>query len=176
MKPVFLIVIMSSSSREFHEVRPEYIHRQVVSYSSGVGIGTLEHVTYISLDNFAERTDNKMKSDLDAWLTFFTAEEPEQIMKLLSIHPEFLPMYQDIAEFRKNPGEVVGMFSEALHIMDRNTTRYMIDEMQQTIKDLQKDLQQTHNDDINKLADHFITQTPSLSPERAREMAEAVLK
>ena len=110
------------------------------------------------------------------------------------------------------------MFSEALHIMDRNTTRYMIDEMQQTIseqgqtiseqgqtiseqgqtiseqgqtiseqgqtifeqgqtiKDLQKDLQQTHNDDINKLADHFITQTPSLSPERAREMAEAVLK
>ena len=38
-------------------------------------------------------------------------------------------MYQEITEFRRKPEEVIGMFSEALRIMDRNTTKYMIDEL-----------------------------------------------
>ena len=48
----------------------------------------------------------------------------------------FLSMYQDIANFRKQPEEVIGMFSEALQILDRNTTKYMIDTMKQSIEDL----------------------------------------
>ena len=51
----------------------------------------------------------------------------------------FLPMYQDIASFRWNPAEVIGMFSEALRIMDRNTTKYMIDSMHQELDDLRKE-------------------------------------
>jgi hypothetical protein len=47
----------------------------------------------------------------------------------------FLPLYRNIAEFRHKPEEVIGMFSEALKIMDRNTTKYMIDELKQTITD-----------------------------------------
>ena len=54
----------------------------------------------------------------------------------------FLSMYQDIANFRKQPEEVIGMFSEALQILDRNTTKYMIDTMKQSIEDLkQKDVE-----------------------------------
>ncbi len=48
-------------------------------------------------------------------------------------------MYKEISEFRKSPEEVIGMFSEALKIMDRNTTKYMIDELQETINILKQD-------------------------------------
>ncbi len=37
-------------------------------------------------------------------------------------------MYKEIAEFRKSPEEVIGMFSEELRILDRNTTLYMLDQ------------------------------------------------
>ena len=96
-------------------------------------VKNLENVTYISLDTFKEKKDNEISSMLDAWLTFFTAEKPEEVMRLLKIHPEFLPMYKEITEFRKDPEEVIRMFSEALKIMDRNTTKYMIDELHETI-------------------------------------------
>ena len=43
-------------------------------------------------------------------------------------------MYEEITAFRKNPGEVINMFSEALKIMDRNTTKYMIDELHEQIE------------------------------------------
>ena len=102
-------------------------------FDSGAKVKSLENVTYISLDTFKEKKDNEISSMLDAWLTFFTAEKPDEVLRLLKIHPEFLPMYKEITEFRTDPEEVIGMFSEALKIMDRNTTKYMIDELQETI-------------------------------------------
>ena len=48
---------------------------------------------------------------------------------MVKARPDFISLYRDIAEYRKKPEEVIGMFSEALRIMDRNTTKYMIDDM-----------------------------------------------
>ncbi|MCR4763615.1 MAG: Rpn family recombination-promoting nuclease/putative transposase [Lachnospiraceae bacterium] len=150
MKPVNLIVIMDQSTKEFDSVKPEYIHRRQTSYSSGVKVTTLEHVTYISLDTFREKTENKVETLLDAWLTFFTAEDTAKVLALVDRWPMFLPMYQDIASFRWNPAEVIGMFSEALRIMDRNTTKYMIDSMHQELDDLRKEKDDLlrENDDL----------------------------
>lgn len=142
MKPVNLIILMDQSSREFRDVAPHFIHRQRISYSSGVNVTSLEQITYVSLDNYREKSDNEIVSKLDAWLTFFSTEDPALITKLVSEYPEFLPMYQDITEFRKKPSEVIGMFSEALRIMDRNTTKYMIDEMKQQIIDQQQTIEE----------------------------------
>ena len=135
MKPINMIVIMDRSSQEFKVVAPEYLHKREVSYSSGVEVTTLEQVTYISLDTFRERAENRLESALDAWLTFFTAEEPADVIRLVSEWPMFLPMYHDIASFRKDPEGIMGYFSEALYIMDQNTTKYMIDSMHQKIED-----------------------------------------
>ena len=71
---------------------------------------------------------------LDEWPTFFTAETPEEVLNLIHRNPDFLPMYEEITEYRKSPEEVISMFSEALKIMDRNTTKYMIDELQEQIE------------------------------------------
>ncbi len=140
MKPVNLIVIMEQSTKEFTDVSPEYIHRRCTSYSSGADVTSLENITYISLDTFKKKADNKINSRLDAWLTFFTAEKPEEVIRLIEQYPEFLSMYQDISKFRKNPEEVIGMFSEALRIMDRNTTQYMIDDLHNQLAALQQEV------------------------------------
>ena len=60
---------------------------------------------------------------------------PEDIVKLATFRAEFIPLYKAIAEFRKHPEEVIGMFSEALHIMDRNTTIYMFEEQQRQLQE-----------------------------------------
>ncbi len=139
MKPVNLIVIMEQSTKEFTDVSPEYIHHRYTSYSSGVNVTSLENITYISLDTFKKKEENKINSTLDAWLTFFTAEKPEEVIRLIEQYPEFLRMYQDISEFRKKPEEVIGMFSEALRIMDRNTTKYMIDDLHNQLEALKQE-------------------------------------
>ena len=130
LKPVTLIVIMEKSTKEFAGVAPEYIHRKITTYSSGINVANLDNVVYISLDTFKNRGYNKISSKLEAWLSFFTYEQPEEIISLVNSFPEFAALYRDIAEFRRKPEEVIGMFSEALRIMDRNTTKYMIEDMQ----------------------------------------------
>ena len=98
-------------------------------------VTVLENVVYVSLDTFKKQMHNKINNELDAWLAFFTFEQPEEIMKLVQAYPKFIELYRDIAEFRKSPGEVIGMFSEALRIMDRNTTKYMIEDMKRQYDD-----------------------------------------
>ena len=40
-----------------------------------------------------------------------------------------------MAAYSNNPEEVLGMFSEALREMDRNTVKYMIEQQQKVIED-----------------------------------------
>ena len=129
---------MDESSSEFRAVRPEYIHTRSISYSSGALLTDLEKVTYISLDTYRETAQNEINTALDAWLTFFSFEDSDHVLNLVDTYPEFLPLYEDIAEFRKHPEEVLGMFSEALRIMDRNTTKYMFEELNETVADLRQ--------------------------------------
>ena len=81
------------------------------------------------------------------------------MLRLIESHSEFLTMYEEITEFRKNPEEVIGMFSEALKIMDRNTTKYMIDEMHEELEESKR---------INAEKDQIIKKLE----ERIRELEE----
>ena len=89
-------------------------------------------IKYISLDTF-RNTVHYIDTNLTAWLTFFSSEEPADIMALIQAYPEFRELYADIAEFRKNPKELVYMYSEALTIADNNTVKLMIDDMREEI-------------------------------------------
>ena len=172
MKPVNLIVIMEQSTKEFRDVSPEYIHRRYTSYSSGADVKSLENITYISLDTFKKKAENKISSSLDAWLTFFTAEKPEEVLKLIGQYPEFLPMYQDISEFRKNPEEVIGMFSEALRIMDRNTTKYMIDDLHSQLDSLLQEKKEAEEDLTRAKKDKAKAEEDKAKAEEDRARAE----
>ncbi len=64
-------------------------------------------------------------------MSFLSKNDAKSILKLIRKYPEFIPLYHDIAEFRRDPKELMHMFSEALYILDRNTERLMVDELQE---------------------------------------------
>ena len=97
---------------------------------------------FISLDIFRSKMHNKKVTTLlDAWMTFFSTDDPEEIIKLITDFPQFKPMYETLYQMCRNVENVMGFFSEELREMDRNTVRYMIDELQKEV-DLQKALLQ----------------------------------
>ena len=75
---------------------------------------------------------------MEAWLTFLSSDDPERIVQLVNTYPEFLDCYQDIVKFRIHPKELITMYSEALLILDRNTSQLMIEDMQATIENLRE--------------------------------------
>ena len=137
MKPVFLIVLMEKSSEGFARVAPNYQHKMEISYNSQGKVESLFNVMYISLDTY-RRLGQNISTKLDAWLTFLSSEEPQDIVRLVTQHPEFGEYYQDIVEFRRNPKELIGMFSDALRMMDHNTERYMVNELQRDVDELRQ--------------------------------------
>ena len=76
---------------------------------------------------------------LDAWLAFLSMDSPEVIVKLIKKYPEFTVMYEHIYNICRNVEGMMEMYSEELKILDRNTVKYMVDQMQEQI-DSQKEL------------------------------------
>ncbi|MEE1038706.1 MAG: PD-(D/E)XK nuclease family transposase, partial [Eubacterium sp.] len=138
MPPVYLLILMEHSSKEFKEAAPYYIHNKCQYFDSGVKSRFLAHTTYFSLDTFHTVVHN-IDNRRDAWLTFLSSDNPADIIKLCNTYPEFKEYYQDIADFRKNPKELIYMFSKSLAETDRNTQRYMVEDMQQQIETLGKE-------------------------------------
>lgn len=100
----------------------------------------LQKYIFIPLDIFKENVENKgIKNKMDGWLTFLGMDEPEKIIELINTYPEFREMYEHVYYICRNVEDVMGIFSEELRIMNRNTVRYMVDEMQETI-DEQKEM------------------------------------
>lgn len=94
----------------------------------------------MDFDIFKENVENKgIKNKMDGWLTFLGMDEPEKIIELINTYPEFREMYEHVYYICRNVEDVMGIFSEELRIMNRNTVRYMVDEMQETI-DEQKEM------------------------------------
>ena len=105
---------------------------------------------FIALDIFQKIVHNKgIRNKLEAWLIFFCAETPEDIVTLLEGYPEFQKLYGEIYELCRNVEKVIGMFSKELQELDRNTAQYMMDEMQDEI-DEQKALLKEKTDIANE--------------------------
>ena len=72
-------------------------------------------------------------------MTFLSKDDADSVINLVNLYPQFLPLYKEIADFRKSPKEMIGMFSEALAIMDRNTERLMVDEWREEAEAYKKE-------------------------------------
>lgn len=86
------------------------------------------------VDIFLNKLHNEgINTKLDAWLTFLGCDEPEYILKLIQMYPEFETMYSHLYDMCRNIEGVMNMFSKELQLMDRNTVKYMIDELQEQL-------------------------------------------
>ena len=165
LKPVWLIILMENSSGEFRAAAPHYIHRSSMVFDSGAKVRSLEHIVYISLDTFHEVVHN-IDKELDAWLTFLSSDRPADILRLVQAYPQFAECYQDIVDFRRHPKELIGMYSEALAIMDRNTVLYMCDEQKKEIEAWKKE-----NEARKKENEELMLQLHSAAAENERKDA-----
>ena len=163
MQPVRLFVLMEESTADFKNENGSYIHHKISTYDTGIKLPELENTTYIALDTFKENVHN-IRNKTDAWLNFFSKTEPADVIKLVSKYPEFIDYYRDVAEFRKDPKEVVIMFSEALAIADRNAELLWIDEMQAYTKKLEDETDELRkeNDGLRRESDELKKENEAL--------------
>lgn len=94
----------------------------------------LQSIVFVSVDIFLQKLHNEgINSKLDAWLTFLGCDEPEYLILLITKYPYFKTMYADLYELCLNTERMMNMYSKELAILDRNTVKYMIDELQEKI-------------------------------------------
>ena len=84
----------------------------------------------------------KELNELNGWLALLSTDDVSKLDELISDYPQLEGIIADMAGYLDKPQEVVGMFSEALKILDENTVHYMMDEMQKDIDN--------KNEQINK--------------------------
>ena len=95
----------------------------------------LQEYYLIALDVFRKFPYPKDKDELTAWLSLLVTENLEEAERLIQDYPWLQEIYEEIAMLRHRPEEVLGMFSEALRILDQNTVKYMIEELQKQLED-----------------------------------------
>ena len=95
----------------------------------------LQEYYLIALDVFRKFPYPKDKSEQTAWLSLLVTENLEEAERLIQDYPWLQEIYEEIAMLRHRPEEVLGMFSEALRILDQNTVKYMIEELQKQLED-----------------------------------------
>ena len=147
---VYTIVLFEKSTSEFHALPDQYIHKFRQKSDTGLQIDLLQEFVFVALDIYREKHQNKnIEKRLDGWLTFLISDEPEDIIALIERYPDFKAMYEQIYEICRNIEQVMGMFSKELYELDRNTVRYMIDELQEEYQK-QKDKNQKQKEENQK--------------------------
>ncbi|MEE1442698.1 MAG: PD-(D/E)XK nuclease family transposase [Blautia sp.] len=135
LKKVYTIVLFEKSTKEFHQFPKQYIHYGGQTFNTGLKLETLQESVLVPLDIFGKVMENKtIESKLEAWLVLISSDEPKRIIELLEKYPEFRSIYEEVYEMCRNVEEIMGLFSEELAEMDRNTISYMIEELEEEIK------------------------------------------
>ncbi len=133
--PVYTIVLIEKSPSLFYRFPDQYIHRFSQKSDTGLSMELLHNYIFIPLDIFRKKHQNEdISTELDAWLTFLSTQEPDEIMRLCDAFP--------IYEICQNTEDVMGIFSEALAELDRNTVDYMIDKLKRSNEQLQGEKEQ----------------------------------
>lgn len=123
----------------------------------------------ISLDPFRSVVQN-IDTEQKAWLSFLTADDPDEIVQLVNAYPEFLPCYRDIISFRRRPKELITTFSDALREMDRNTKVYMVEQLAKEVQE--KDHALAEKDNVIAEKDNALAEQARLIEQLKKQLAE----
>ena len=129
---------------------------------------------FVLLDIFHKTMENKdINTELEAWLTFLSTDDPEQMYNLIRKFPMFKEMYEDIFQLCQNTERVMNMYSKELAQLDHNTAEYMVDEMQKDLDEARSIIRE--KDDELKLKEDTI-QSQSDELEKAYALIEELQK
>lgn len=144
VKNVYTIVLFEKSEKKYHEFSEQiYVHHMEQKSDTGIQADLLQKYTFICLDIFRDVIQNKdgeIENNLEKWLLFLSEDNPERIMQLVEKVPEFKALYEEVYTMCQNVERMMEMFSKELEILDKNTVRYMIDEMQEELEGQKKEI------------------------------------
>lgn len=148
---VYTIILFEKSTQEFHQFPEQYLHKFRQKSDTGIEMNLLQEFVFVALDIYKENHQNKdIEKRIDGWLIFLSSDRPEDIIALIKKYPDFKEMYGQVYEICRNIEQVMGMFSEELYELDRNTVQYMIDELQEENK-RQKEENKRQKEEIERL-------------------------
>ena len=137
IKKVYVIVLFEESTALFHQFPDIYLHHGTTVFDSGLKMELLQEFYLIALDVFRkipypEDEGNEQR----AWLSFLTTENLEDAERLIRNYPWLEEIYQEIAMLRRKPEEVLAMWSDALRILDENTMKLYVEELEEKLKNV----------------------------------------
>ncbi len=144
MKKVYTIVLYEKTEGDFKDpmLQGAYIHHGKTRFDTNLKLNLLQEYFLIALDVFSQngytdgknsdalKTINCNMNNLEGWLSILTAETMADVERVIRRYPWSGAIFHEMSAYVNNPEEVILMFSEALKIADRNTVKYMIEELQ----------------------------------------------
>ncbi len=148
LKKVYTIILFEKSTKIFHDkdLNGKYFHHGKTVFNTGLQLDLLQEYFLISLDVFRENGYAKEKDDLTIWLSLLSTDTIEDAEQLILKYPWLEEIFEEMSRYVYKPEEVLSMFSEALKIMDQNTVRYMMDEMQEELSETKSKLSDARNE------------------------------
>ena len=142
IQKVYTIVLFEKSNSDFSKFSKEiYIHHFEQKSDTGVEMNLLQEYTFICLDIFGDiiqNEDRKIENRLEEWLVFLSQDNPDMIIKLLNQNADFQEIYEEVYTICLNMERMMEMFSKELAILDRNTVKLMIDEMEEEVAEAKR--------------------------------------
>ena len=167
MKNVHTIVLFeNSNSNLINSDNPElYFHVGTTTFNTHINFPLLQKYHMISLDTFRKYrysdiiegtieikecdydedvyekplTDQMLRDRL-AFLSLFVTETVDEAIAVQNILPELSEIFDEMNEYLARPEEVLGMFSEALRILNHNTAVLMVDEYRKKYQEMENNL------------------------------------
>ena len=127
----------------------KYLHHGRVTFDTGLELNLLQEFYLISLDVFREFGYAKDDNELTAWLSLLSTNTYEEAEALCQKYQWMEEIFSEISEYVHNPEEVLGMFSEALKVMDDNMYKYMCDQHNKLVKQ-QEEIIKANEEEIKK--------------------------
>lgn len=140
IKKVYVIVLFEKSTSLFHQFPGIYLRHGKTVFDSGLNMELLQEYYLVALDVFQKIPyPEGEKSEQRAWLSLLTTENLEDAERLIEDYPWLKEIYQEIAMLRRKPEEVLGMWSEALRMLDENTLKYYVEELEEKLQQVTKE-------------------------------------
>ena len=147
------------------------LHYGKTIFNTGLELELLQEFCLAALDVYRKIPyPEREKNEQNAWLSLLTTENLSDAEELVRDYPWLEEIYQEIAMLRRKPEEVLGMWSDALRILDENTMKLYVEELEEK---LQKTLEEKEQEKM-RAEEKFrqITKEKAKEQEKFRQLTE----
>ena len=102
-------------------------------------------------DVYEKPLTDQMLRDRLAFMSLFVTETVDEAIAIQNIFPELSEIFDEMNEYLARPEEVLGMFSEALRILNHNTAVLMVDEYRKKYQEMENNLKKEMKEKMQEI-------------------------